>query len=313
MPLARLAAPLVAAALALTGCAAPTTPPDPTPVAQPLTITHARGTTEVPADPRRVVVVDHASLDTLQALGLGDRVVGTPTSPLPPSLAEFADAGAVGTLAEPDIEAIATLDPDVVILGGRSAEKYDEVSQLAPTVLLTTDNAAPLESLRSNVTTLGAMFGVEDAAASELGAVTQLVEQTRAGTQGGPRALIVLTSGGKVSAFGPGARFGSLIHDALGVTPAATDLEASQHGQAISFEYIAETSPEALFVVDRDAAIGQEGASARQVLDNPLVARTPAWQHGRVTYLDGADWYLVGYGLGSTRRMIEAVAGAVAP
>ena len=47
------------------------------------------------------------------------------------------------------------------------------------------------------------------------------------------------------------------------------------------------------------------------MLDNPLVARTPAWTNDKVTYLDGADWYLIGFGLDSTERMVEAVKDAV--
>ena len=61
----------------------------------------------------------------------------------------------------------------------------------------------------------------------------------------------------------------------------------------------------------RDAAIGQEGAAAKQVLDNPLVARTPAWTNDKVVYLDGSDWYTIGFGLDSTERMVKAVQDAL--
>ncbi len=89
--------------------------------------------------------------------------------------------------------------------------------------------------------------------------------------------LLILTSGGKISAYGPGSRFG-VLHDSFGVKPAAPDLSIGNHGQPVSSEFILETNPDWLFVIDRDAAIGREGNSAKQVLDNELVRQTNAWK-----------------------------------
>src|SRR5690606_41003609 len=70
-----------------------------------------------------------------------------------------------------------------------------------------------------------------------------------------------------ISAYGPGSRFG-ILHDTLGVAPAVEDVEAATHGEAISFEFILETNPDWLFVVDRDAATGEGGEAAAQVLED---------------------------------------------
>ena len=59
------------------------------------------------------------------------------------------------------------------------------------------------------------------------------------------KALIVLGSEGKVSAYGPNSRFG-LIHDVFGFKPADEKIEVSTHGQNVSFEYIVETNPDIL-------------------------------------------------------------------
>ncbi len=313
--LAHAALPLVAVSLALAGCSAPGATPAPAAAGSEasgtVTITHAQGTAEVTKNPAKVVVLDFASLDTLDALDLEDRVVGTAQTTLPDSLSEYATTATVGTAQEPDLEAIAALDPDAIIISGRSAAKYAELNQVAPTIDLTSNNAKPIESLTTSAQALGDLFDVRAKVDAELAELTTEIEEAKKAIPADANALILLTSGGKVSAFGPGARFGGLIHDLLGVPAAAPDLEASQHGQAVSFEFIAETNPQALFVVDRDAAIGQQGAAAKQVLDNPLVARTPAWQNDKVTYLDGADWYLIGFGLDSTSRMVEAVKDAL--
>ena len=69
------------------------------------------------------------------------------------------------------------------------------------------------------------------------------------------KRLVILGSEGKVSAYGPNSRFG-VIHDVFGYKAADEKIEVSTHGQNITFEYILETNPDVLFVIDRDAAVG---------------------------------------------------------
>lgn len=316
--LTRVALPAVIATLALAGCSASSATPAGSTAApsdsapSTISITHKQGTAEVTKNPAKVVVLDWAALDTMDELDLEDRVVGIAQSAaMPKALDTYAAVKTVGTAQEPDLEAIAALDPDAIIISGRSAAKYAELNQVAPTIDLSSDNAKPIESLKTSTQALGDLFDVRAEADAELAELDKVIADAKGAVKTDARSLILLTSGGKVSAFGPGDRFGGLIHDVLGVPAASTDLEASQHGQAVSFEFIAETNPEVLFVIDRDAAIGQEGAAAKQVLDNPLVARTPAWTNDKVVYLDGSDWYTIGFGLDSTERMVKAVQDAL--
>ena len=44
---------------------------------------------EVPKNPEKVVVFDNGSLDTMDALGVGDKVVGAATSSLPEYLSSY--------------------------------------------------------------------------------------------------------------------------------------------------------------------------------------------------------------------------------
>lgn len=303
-------------ALLLAGCSAPagsptSTTPGASTAASTVSITHKQGTAEVKKNPAKVVVLDNATLDTLDALDLEGRVAATAQATLPSTLDEYKDTPRVGTAQEPDLEAIARINPDAIIISGRSSAKYAELNQIAPTLDLSTVNTDPIGSLRTSAGAVGDLFDVRPKVDEKLAEVDSKVEEAKKAIKPDTNALILLTSGGKVSAFGPGGRFGSLIHDVLGVPAAATNLEQSQHGQAVSFEFIAETNPQTMFVVDRDVAVGQQGAPAKQVLDNPLVARTAAWTNDKVFYLDGADWYVVGYGLDSTERMIETVKDAL--
>lgn len=101
-------------------------------------VEHARGVTELPLAPQRVVVYDLASLDTMQALKLP--VAGVPKAHFPAYLAGYADARyqVAGSLFEPDYEALSRIRPDLIVVAGRSASKYETLSRIAPTLDLGT-------------------------------------------------------------------------------------------------------------------------------------------------------------------------------
>ena len=264
----------------------------------------------MPADPGTVLVYDLAALDTLAALDV--EVAGLPTANLVGRFADWATPSTIdiGTLFEPDYEAVNAADPDLIVVGGRSAAVLPELEKIAPAIDLSTDAADHLGSVRRNAQTLGTIFGAQDRVEALLTDLDASIAEVRGRAAGAGRGLIVLTSGGELTAYGPGSRFGWL-HDELGVVPARGDIEVSSHGQAVSFEYLLKTDPDWLFVVDRDTAVGEDGAAAQQVLDNELVARTTAWSTGQVVYVDAVDWYVAGGGLGTTQRVVDEVAAAL--
>ena len=262
-----------------------------------VTIEHYSGTDEVPVNPETIVVMDLGVLMSLDALGITADAFGSLGTPLPDAwaaVAENPDLAPVGTAFEPDYEAINALEPDLILVATRSSATYPEMSEIAPTVDLTFDDDVDfLTGFRTRHEQIGDIFGVQDAVAEQLGALDARIEDIAARTGDAGTALVVLTSGTEVSAYGPGSRFG-LVHDALGFAPADESLaEDETHGEAVSFEFIAEAAPDVMFVVDRSAAIGEEGGeSAQAILDNDLVNGTPAAQEGRVVHVDGAAWYL---------------------
>ena len=119
---------------------------------------------EVPYDPQRIAILDMASLDILDALGVGDRVVGTADTSLE-YLQDYIndDIANLGTIKEADLEAVMACEPDVIFIGGRLASSYDALSEIAPVVYLATDTElGVVESVRQNATTIASMFGLED-------------------------------------------------------------------------------------------------------------------------------------------------------
>lgn len=274
-----------------------------------LAVDHAQGTTALSSPPERVIVFDLGALDTLDALGVP--VAGVPSGPKPPALAGYEEHETVGTLFEPDLEAVNRLGPDLIVVGARSAPSYAALSQLAPTVDLSVDPEDFLPSAMETIRTLGLIFGKEAAAEARLAALRDDVAALREAAAGAGTGLVVMTTGGRMSAYGPESRFGA-IHGAFGVPPAAPELAGGPHGQAVSFEFIAQANPDWLFVIDRDAAIGRQGEASAQLLDNAVVGATTAWKKGQVVQLNAGDWYLAGGGLGALERSVAALREAFA-
>lgn len=267
------------------------------------TVKHAAGETVVPARPGRVAVFDLATLDTLDALGVP--VAGVPTGSKPAHLAKFTGSSyaKVGTLFEPDYEALNSLSPDLIIVGGRSRTKYPEVSKIAPAIDLTVDPGRPLDSAKDNVALLGRIFGREAAAKALLDKLDATTASVKAKAPGLGRGLLILTVANRMSAFGPGSRFG-MLHEAFGVAPAVADLKVGIHGQPVTFEFIQKIDPDWLFVVDRDAALGRAG-NAQAMLDNDIIRQTTAWKRKQVIYLDAGNWYLVGGGIQALQASVD--------
>ena len=273
-----------------------------------VTVEHAQGTTEVPVDPATVFVFDLGVIDSLQVLGV--QPDGVPEAPYPETLQEAADAAPVriGTLTEPDLEVIKAEDPDLVVISAATAEYYPQLSRIAPTIDLTVDPAEPMESFTAHVSTLGEVFGREAEARRALDGVETKIGKARTTLKaaGATTGLVVTTSGGEFTAFGPGSRFGWL-HDVLGV-PSASALKArGQDGAPASAEVIAQADPDHLFVIDADAALGRAGLRADDALDDELIQGTAAARNGRIIHLDPERWYLVGFGLDNLHRMVNEV------
>ncbi|GAB1158148.1 petrobactin ABC transporter substrate-binding protein YclQ [Paenibacillus illinoisensis] len=278
-----------------------------------IVIKHQLGETKVKKNPQNVVVFDYGVLDTMDHLGV--EVAGVPQEGVPPYLEKYKDTKYtnVGSLKEADFEKVNAMSPDLIIISGRLADSYEELSKIAPTIYMAVDTEDYMNSLTENVKTLGEIFGKEAEAEQALTTIQSSAQALKDKvTAAGKNALIVLTNEGKLSAYGAGSRFG-VIHDVFGFKPADANIEVSTHGQSVSFEYVMETNPDYLFVVDRSAVVAGSGeaAPAKQVIENDLVKNTTAYKEGHIVYLDPNYWYLSGGGLESIQEMIKEVDASV--
>ena len=109
----------------------------------------------------------------------------------------------------------------------------------------------------------------------------------------------VLGNDGRCSLIGREAGFANVGADAQPGT--------STHGNEASFEFLVDKDPDYLFVLDRDAAIGTDGAKlAQEVVENELKKGTAAYRDGRIVYLaHPAVWYTAEGGITALDRMLR--------
>lgn len=249
-----------------------------------------KGNVDLAINPSPLVVYDMSLMQDLAALDVA--IDGAPsglrldnlhskTQPEPKN---------VGTVFEPDLEALNAMQPQAILIGSRMAEKYDALSSIAPTLDMTIDTAKIYESSKQRLHDLGALFGKSDQAAKLQGDIDSLIDETKILTKDKGTGLVVMVNGNKMSAYGDKSRYG-FIHTVLDIPMADNQIADARHGQPVSFEYLQKTNPDWLFIIDRSAAIGEDGVGAKAVLDNPLVAQTNAWSKDQVIYLS-PDSYL---------------------
>ncbi|MFF5972368.1 ABC transporter substrate-binding protein [Streptomyces sp. NPDC012769] len=259
----------------------------------PRTLTHALGKTEIPAAPKRVVVLDVGELDNVVSLGV--KPVGYAPAEGDDGIPGYLkkDAGSpksVGTINNLNLEAIANLQPDL-ILGSqlRAADKYDELSKIAPTVF----SIRPGFTWKENYLLNAAALDKTADAKSKLAAYETKAKQL--GTDIGPNkptVSMVRYLPGKIRLYAKASFIGTILEDAGLPRP---------KNQQIN-ELAAEISPEKIDQADADwiftGVYGDPKATKRDTAQaNPLWKNLKAVKSGQAKDVPDETWYL---GLGVT-------------
>jgi iron complex transport system substrate-binding protein len=310
----RLAALVLAAALPLAACGGTSAeePATASPAASdgafPRTVAHAMGSTEIAERPERVVVLDTGELDS--ALALGVTPVGAVTTDVASGFLSYLAEGAagveqVGTIGEPNLDAIAALRPDLILSNKvRHEELYDELSAIAPTVFAESVGAV----WKDNFLLAAEALGRDDEAASALADYEQ--EATELGTSLGeplPTVSPVRFVAGTVRAYTPESFLGAVLAD-VGLTQ--PDLPAGEVPQ------FAALSPEELTLADADVVLyssyGDAAESGEEaVVGGPLWPRLSAVEAGRAHQVED-DVFFTGIGLTAANLILDDLAGLLA-
>lgn len=152
----------------------------------PVSVDHRHGTTEIAAPPERVVTVGLTDHDPVLALGVqpvGVTPWATETE-LPPwsAAAVEGDGPALLPVEEIDFEQVASLQPDLVLAmsSALTAEQYDTLSQIAPTVAQPADHANYVAPWEEYTRLAGAALGLHDEAEQLIADTEATIAATRA-------------------------------------------------------------------------------------------------------------------------------------
>ncbi len=269
---------------------------------------------EVPYDPQRIAILDMACLDILDNLGLGDRVVGSASTSID-YLQDYVtneNIANLGTIKEADLEAVAAAEPDIIFIGGRLSASYDDLAAIAPVVYIATDTEKGLvQSVNDNATTIASIFGLESEVEEKMSGFNDRIAALQE-VANGHTALVTMYTSSSVNVLGNDGRC-SIIGSEIGFDNLAAGEITSTHGNETSFETIVQQNPEYIFVLNRDAAIGTDGADqAQEIVENSLTQNTQAYQDGNIIYLEHpAVWYTAEGGITALDTMLSDLEGAL--
>lgn len=290
----RTAAAVSALALLLTGCAASSATEESPADAETVSIETNLGPADVTVKPARVAVLDNTAMETVRDLGITP--VAAPLALIPENGFEawHEDDGIadVGTHREPDFEALAAADPDLIIGGYRFADAQDELEGIAPTIdIAASEEHADgwIESLRVQTLALGEIFAAQDEAAE---IVAGLDEAEASLVAAAPEATVLLgvVSGGQLD--NGAQRIGRII-EGLPLTDVFAGEEGDVHGDSgLAAETIAQANPDWAIILDRDAGTAADDAQpAMAVIEgNEALANTTFRTEGQVIVLE-PDFY----------------------
>ena len=278
----------------------------------PLKLQHKLGTTTIKSPPQRVAALEMNEVDFLDQLGVP--VAGMPKDFVPHFLAKYkADAQVrdLGAIVQPNLERVHALKPDLILITSLQANNYQELSEMAPTLLYEVDfknsEKGHIEVVKAHMQTLGRIFDKQSVAERKNAELDAEVQAARQATKNRPeKALIVLHNNGAFSAFGQQSRYGFVFSN-LGVKSASEAAQSSLHGQPISSEFIQQADPDILYVVDRTAVMERRPVINAEAIANPLLRQTKAWKSGRVVFADADAWYTTGASPTALKLLISDV------
>lgn len=259
-----------------------------------ITVKDAKGEVAIPAEPKRIVDLSGNS-DILSLLGY--TVVGTANSDaydytkFPTYLQDtLKGASILGYSMQDamDIEGILELDPDLIIISGVQEKMYEQLKEIAPTIMVELAQT----DWRQDVITFATMMKQEERAAAWLKSYDEKAEKAGAAVrkENGEDAtyLALLASGGQLFVF-DAAGIGSVFYEDMGLQkPANMPKQDSISLPVISYEGLADLDADHLIVVGTDADM-------KALKKNSIYKAMRAVKNNKVTELPSSPYFNIGY------------------
>ena len=260
-------------------------------------VQHAFGETTLPATPTRIVVLGYTLVETLVALDVPP--IGAPGVILNEMTYLELDTDAiadVGTPAQPNLERITTLNPDLILTSQRLGEEsYTLLAQIAPTVAFDVDEMTEWRSLtRLCAEALGKSDVAEKLSADYDAKLAQLDDQVSQDLAD-IEASVVFVSPGQMRTFGKATFPGSVLADA-GLSRPPRQAEGLGANN-ISLEVLEQIDGDVMFILtpqsNTELAADIEAEIARTQA-SPLWPQLQAVQNDQV-YEAGPHWAIGSY------------------
>ena len=279
--------------------------------AEKVTIKHLSGETEVVKAPQKVVLFDFGVYDSMQKLGLGDKVVALPTASVPayikgsiPSSMENA-----GGMKQPDLTKIAQLNPDLIVITGRQGASYEALSKIAPTINLGLDRNRYLDSVKANMSLIGDLYGDQKAVEEQLAQLDKTIaDAQKKAADANKKVLVLLHNDGKLIPSNQAVVY-SVVKAQLAELPEQDNADKTKR-RVVDTKAVAQANPDIILIVDRSEAIGA-GKLSKTVFEDKNIQETKAYKDGKIIYLQSDLWYLSGGGFVSLTEQINAVTNAL--
>jgi len=273
-------------------------------------IVDAKGEVEIPVDPQRIVDISGTS-DTLSILGYD--VVGTANSDaydytkFPTYLEDILkDATILGFSMQDtmDIEGVLALDPDLIIMSSVQEKMYDQLSEVAPTVMIEMAQIDWTEDLK-NVASVMQKEDEADAWLTEYAAdATETGNQLKETYGEDTTYLAFLASGGQIYIF-DGAGIGSILYTDMGLEkPTGMPEQTNISLPVVTYEGLASIDADYIFAVgtEEDFAALEESSiwNSMNAVKNNQVVKLPSSPYfnqgyspiGRSLFLDELEGLL---------------------
>ena len=259
-----------------------------------MVVTDVRGEVEIPSNPKRIVDLSGNS-DILSILGYD--VVGTANSDAYdytkfPSYLEETLKGAeiLGYSMQDtmDVEAVMNLNPDLIVISTVQEKMYDQLSEIAPTVMI------QLEALnwKDDVKSFAKVFNKEEVAEKWLKAYEEKAKEAgdkiKAEYGENTTYLSFLASGGQFFIF-DGAGFGSVLYEDMGLSkPKGMPEQSNISLPVVTYEGLAAIDTDYIFLITTDE-------DYTQLESNAIWNSLPAVKEGKVVKLGASPYFNQGY------------------
>jgi len=259
------------------------------------TIQHAMGETQVPAEPKRVVILTNEGTEALLALGV--KPVGAVQSwtgdPWYPHLkTSMEGVTVVGKEGEPNLEAIAALKPDLIIGNKMRHEKiYEQLKAIAPAVYSETLRGQWKENFKFYADVLNKK-AEGDKVIADFDKRVETIRQ-KLGDKINTKVSVVRFMAGDTRIYYKDT-FSGIILDQIGLKRPDSQNKNEFAATKVSKERIPEMDGDIIFYFTYETGNGEASKLEQQWTNDPLWKNLSAVKAGKAYRVDDAIWNTAG-------------------